>query len=126
MEYENGCIYLIYSRNSKRGYVGSTIQGIKKRLGKHEVDYRGYWGLLNQPRGYRSSFDIFEDGEYDIYLLENYPCECRSDLEKREQEWLYKVKTDIEITNKKKASRNTMMPFAPMIYTEEVTNLLNF
>ena len=126
MGYENGCIYLIYSRNSKRGYVGSTIQGIKKRLGKHEVDYRGYWGLLNQPRGYRSSFDIFEDGEYDIYLLENYPCECKSDLEKREQEWLYKVKTDIETVNIRNPSKNTMMPFSPMIYSEEVTDLLNF
>ena len=126
MGYEKGCIYLIYSRNSKRGYVGSTIQGLKKRLGKHEVDYRGYWGLLNQPRGYRSSFDIFEDGEYDIYLLENYPCDCRSTLEQRETEWMYKLRENIEITNRKKASINVMMPFSPMVYTQEVSDLLNF
>lgn len=106
MGYDNGCIYMIFSKNTKRGYIGSTIQGMNVRKHKHETDYRGYTGVNPKFRNYRSSFDIIEDGDYDIHLIENYPCNCKKELEERETAWIESFRNVMDLTNKSRPRKN--------------------
>ena len=99
MGYESGEIYIICN-NYGICYVGSTIQGIRTRLGKHQSDFRGYTDIDRRFRNYRSSFEVIKNPS-DIYLLESYPCENQSELEIREAQWILRLKDLCCITNKK-------------------------
>ncbi len=99
-KYEKSQIYLIKAPNIQKGYVGSTIQGIKIRLSKHETDYRGYLGINPKSRNYRGSFEILCEENYDIHLLEKYPCANKKELEHREAMWIMKLSATLEMTNK--------------------------
>ena len=104
-KYHKACIYLIKCNKTNLGYVGSTIQGMKLRLSKHETDYKGYMGLLKCHRNYRGSFDILCNEDYCIHLLEQYKCEDKKELEKRETQWIFKCSAIMEMTNKNMPSK---------------------
>ena len=57
-------------------YYGSTIQTLKKRLTKHRSD--------NKAGKTCTSKYLFEVGEPEIILLENYPCKSEKELLRRE------------------------------------------
>jgi len=78
--YQNGKIYCI--SNGELYYVGSTIQGLKERLRGHRADCKNY----ATSNHYKSSFEIIKTGKYEIKLIENFPCQSKADLEKREYE----------------------------------------
>tara|TARA_R110000824_G_scaffold147024_3_gene316351 strand:- start:184 stop:627 length:444 start_codon:yes stop_codon:yes gene_type:complete len=103
--YQKSQIYLIKSDNCNKGYVGHTIQGLKLRLSKHVTDYKGWLGLLNKPRNYRGSFDILCEEDYHIYLLEDFPCNNKKEVEKRETMWIFKMSATLEMTNKNMPSK---------------------
>jgi len=105
MDKYKGQIYLLKCHQQNLGYVGSTIQGLKVRLSKHKTDYKGYMGLLNCSRNYRGSFEILCNEDYDIYLLEDYECDNKKELEKRETQWIFKCSTIMEMTNKNMPSK---------------------
>ena len=62
-------------------YIGSTIQTLKRRLNGHKTDYNRY--LKNKFRCI-SVFDIIKLGNYEIVLIEDYKCNSKKELEKRE------------------------------------------
>ena len=99
-KYEKSQIYLIKAPNINKGYVGSTLQGLKIRLSKHETDYRGFLGLNPKERSYRGSFEILCEENYEIHLLEDYPCSNKKELEHREAMWIMKLSATLEMTNK--------------------------
>ena len=71
-KYERGKIYKIVDNTNNNIYIGSTIQTLKERLRCHEKDLDS------------SSKSIIDNGDYDILLIENYPCESKKELEARE------------------------------------------
>jgi len=86
IDYSNGKIYYIYDkRNEKRIYVGSTA---------FELEYR--WDLHRLARWARGKEDrkLYEimkkDGidNFEIRLIENYPCNTKGELEQREAYWI--------------------------------------
>ena len=87
-DYQSGLIYLITDNTNNNKYVGSTKQTMTERMGSHRYGYKKY--LLGE-RNKVMSFDIFKNGDYTHEVLEYYPCECRRELEKREQYWLDKI-----------------------------------
>jgi len=99
-EYDTGKIYLIKCNKTGIGYVGSTKVPLKDRLNRHETDYKGFMGLLNKPRNYRGSAEIIINEDYNIHLLEDYPCDCRRELEHREAMWQVFLTKKIMLTNK--------------------------
>tara|TARA_R100000951_G_C2652318_1_gene184778 strand:- start:1115 stop:1525 length:411 start_codon:yes stop_codon:yes gene_type:complete len=109
--YCNGVIYCIYSKSSKLIYIGSTIQGIKKRLIKHKTDMNGYLGLLPKPRTYRSSFEVLLHDDYEIIELEKYNCNNRNELERREALWILKLSKDFNVVNKLMPSKININDF---------------
>ena len=98
--YSDGKIYCIKDNISKDIYVGHTIQPLNIRLRKHETDYRGFMGFNNKHRNYRSSADVIFNGDYNIHLLEQYPCQTKKDLAKRETLWILKMSEKFKTTNK--------------------------
>ena len=80
--YQNGKIYKIVCNITNEIYVGSTTLSLSERLRQHTNHYKCY--LNNKSHNY-SSFVIIERGNYDIVLLENYPCETKEQLLMRER-----------------------------------------
>ncbi len=85
-KYQNGKIYSVYSPNTEIIYIGSTTHiKLIARLFQHVKHYRAF--LINR-HSYLASFDILDYGEYGITLLEEYPCNSKEELRKREDEYI--------------------------------------
>ena len=81
-KYSRGKIYQILCGDLT--YYGSTIQPLSKRLSGHRQDYKCWIRSNKPPAYYISSYDLFEIGEPKIYLVEEYKCENKEQLESRE------------------------------------------
>ncbi len=82
VNYGNGKIYKLISNNSDKIYIGSTCQSLAKRKAKHKEDSIRY---NNGKYHYVSSFELFNLGDVDVILLENYPCKNKEELHARER-----------------------------------------
>ena len=88
--YQNGKIYQIVCNVTGEIYIGSTCQPtIEKRLAKHITSFKSYKKGVG---GYTTSFRILENNNYNIYLIENFPCETKYFLNKREGEVIREMK----------------------------------
>ena len=99
-KYLLGKIYKITCKTTGLCYIGSTIEKtLEIRLSKHLYDYKRHkWGIYP----YVTSFKILENNNYDICLIENYP--CKSVIELRERERFYIEK--LSCVNKRVPNRN--------------------
>ena len=84
-KYEKGQIYKVVSPDFSKCYIGSTTEGIKKRLIRHKASYN--YRLKNGKKKGCSCFGIFDEYGVDnckIYWIEDYPCNSKKELEARE------------------------------------------
>jgi hypothetical protein len=88
VDYQNGKIYEIVDKTNGKRYIGSTTQSLSKRLAKHREDYDRY---LKKKQHYISSFEILKNNNYDIFLLEKYPCNSKEELHRKEGEYQRKL-----------------------------------
>jgi len=92
MDYKNGKIYRLVCNKTGLQYIGSTTQRLSKRLYLHKLHFKEYENGYKAPdgknRGYVKSFDILKNGDYEIVLIEVYPCDSKNDLERRERYWI--------------------------------------
>jgi len=80
--YKNGKIYRIVCNETGLQYIGSTCKTLKQRLQQHKSSYKAYNdGKVN----YITSFKILENNNYDIVLIEDFPCERKEQLNARER-----------------------------------------
>jgi hypothetical protein len=99
---DNGKIYKIICNTTKKVYIGSTCEiELSSRLKSHEVSYKRY---MKHGGSSLSSFQILKNNNYNIELIEDYPCNFRHELCSREGELqlLYRC------INKNRAGRNTV------------------
>jgi predicted RNA-binding Zn-ribbon protein involved in translation (DUF1610 family) len=82
-DYKKGKIYIIRSKQTDKVYIGSTIQRLCKRKGQHKEKYLKY---LNGESNFVCSYDILKYDDWYLELLENYPCNSKEELLKREGE----------------------------------------
>lgn len=87
--YSNGKIYKLYSNKSNICYIGSTTQSLNKRLKQHIINYK-YFKEGNH--NYTSSYNIIETNDYEIVVLEHFPCNTRQELEQRERFFIENLK----------------------------------
>jgi hypothetical protein len=86
IDYLKGKIYKIVDNTNGNCYIGSTCEPIlARRLASHISAYKFY---LNGKRGYVTSFKIIESGNYNIVLIEEYPCETKDQLLARERYYI--------------------------------------
>ncbi len=84
--YKDGKIYKIVNNENGDVYIGSTTEPtLTKRLTEHVAKYKMY---LNGKTNYVTSFKIIESGNYDIQLIELYPCKNKKELHAREGYWI--------------------------------------
>ena len=81
VNYQKSVIYTIRSFQTEDIYIGSTTQMLAKRFHTHKNDYKLY---LAGKRHYVTSFKLLEHGDAYIELLEAYPCNSKTELERRE------------------------------------------
>ena len=82
--YQNGKIYKIVDNGYNKCYIGSTIEALSVRMAKHRSGYRNY---LSGGHADYKVFEIFNEFGIDdckIELIEEYPCENKMQLLKRE------------------------------------------
>jgi len=81
--YQCGKIYAIICNKTDKRYIGSTREKyLSRRLARHTYCYKAY---LGNGKRYTTSFEIIKNDDYRIELLENFPCETKYELEKRER-----------------------------------------
>jgi hypothetical protein len=80
-DYQKGKIYRIISPSKNLVYYGSTIETLSSRLSKHIYDYK-------RNNGQKSAFVVLKCEDYKIELVEEYPCNNRQQLEKKEGEYI--------------------------------------
>jgi hypothetical protein len=79
--YENGKIYKIVDLTNDDIYIGSTCKSLEKRLKGHLINYRRY---KKGEYRYMTAFDIIDNDDYEIELIENFPCDNKKELFSRE------------------------------------------
>jgi hypothetical protein len=88
MDYKNGKIYKIIDNAYTKMYIGSTTQPLSKRFSYHKKDYIKW---KNNKHNKVMVFDIFDEFGVDnckIELIENYECNCKNELERKEGEYI--------------------------------------
>jgi hypothetical protein len=92
-KYHKSKIYTIRSYQTDKYYIGSTCDALHKRLYNHRRNYKNY--LNDNFSFFVTSFDIIKYEDSYIELLEDYKCENRNELFKREGELIRKYKDEI-------------------------------
>ena len=86
VNYQNGKIYKLYSPSKNLTYIGSTTQILCKRLAEHLQKYKEYNN--DNTKTNTTAFLVLECEDYKIELLEEYACNNRQQLEKKEGEYI--------------------------------------
>lgn len=97
MSYKNAKIYVIRSYKTDNVYIGSTTQSLSKRFALHV-------GHFKSQKKYYSSFEILKYGDSYIELLEEYPCDTKEQLLRKEGELIRQTNNCV---NKVIAGRTT-------------------
>ncbi len=86
----DGKIYSIVCKTTGKHYVGSTCSTLQKRLKRHEYDYH---------KKTCTSWQVLENNNYEIILLEENKFETKKDLLKREGYYIEKNRNYINRNN---------------------------
>ena len=87
-DYSKGKIYKIVCNVTGLIYIGSTCEPtLARRLAKHTSLYK-IWTNDNTKVCNMTSFKILENNNYDIILIEDYPCERKDQLHARERHYI--------------------------------------
>ena len=101
--YQDGKIYKIVCNITDECYIGSTCEPtVARRLAGHVNSYKR-WKAGNCTK--TTSFDIIDRGDYQIFLIETYPCNSRDELTAREGQIIRKYKSELECVNSNIAGR---------------------
>ena len=94
-DYQNGKIYSIRSHQTDKIYIGSTTQPLAQRMAIHIYSYKTGNNLC-------SSKEILQYEDAYIELIEDYPCDTKEQLNRREGEV---IRNTTNCTNKCIAGR---------------------
>jgi hypothetical protein len=128
--YSRGKIYKIVDNTNGNIYVGSTTEPtVARRLATHRSNYKSY---LDGKCQYMSSYKILENGDFDIVLVENCPCDTKDELFKRERHYIETldcVNKNIPGRTKKEwynENKDVKLDRAKKYYTENKEKVLEY
>jgi len=85
-DYQQSKIYKLWSPSKNLVYYGSTVQSLAQRLTKHKCNYKRYND--DNTKSYLTSYLVLDCEDYKIELVEDYPCNNRQQLLKKEGEYI--------------------------------------
>ena len=85
VDYSKGKIYKIVCNKTGKIYIGSTTTTLSRRLTQHKLSYRRY---LNKKYSFNTSFEIIENENFDIVLIEYVNCSDKNELHQRERYYI--------------------------------------
>ena len=89
VNYKLGKIYVLRSHQTDKIYIGSTVQKLlSTRLGGHKRKYKQW---VNGKCCYITSFELLKYEDCYIELLQEYSCENKHQLHKKEGEYIRKM-----------------------------------
>ena len=84
-DYSQGKIYKIECNVTGLVYIGSTCEPtLARRLAKHRGNYIR-WKKDNTKENYVTSFQVLENDNYEIILIETFPCKSKDELHSKEK-----------------------------------------
>ena len=101
--YEKGKIYRITNNDYNKFYIGSTCESLSQRMANHRRNYNHY---LNDKQKYSTVVSLFNEYGLEnckIELIENYPCNSKEELLKREGYFI----ASMECVNRCQSGRTT-------------------
>jgi len=133
VNYQKGKIYKLVCNQTGKTYVGSTTQRLTDRLYTHKSHYIIY---SETGKGANlASFEVLKGGDYEITLVETYPCNSKEELLQRERYWIDKLPKTINKNRKpitteeedkalkakwhKKQPKHSLAGFAKNIFKDE-------
>jgi hypothetical protein len=87
-KYKKGQIYKIVDKAYNECYYGSTVDRLSQRLSCHKSKYKLY---KNKESTFITAFILFDrygPENCKIELVEDYPCESKTELNRREGYWI--------------------------------------
>jgi len=90
--YSNAKIYRLVNSVDSEEYVGSTCGKLSKRKSDHKTDAK----RKPSRRVYQHLNEVGWDN-VDIVLVEEYPCENKNQLERRERHWIETLKPSLNM-----------------------------
>lgn len=126
-KYQRAKIYKIVSNTTDDVYYGSTCSPLSQRLSEHRKKYKQF---INKKYAYITSFKIIETNDYEIVLVEDFPCERKEQILARERHYIEnndcinkniptRTKKEYYEQNKDKANENMT------VYRKENANKIN-
>lgn len=85
-DYSKGKIYRLVCNTTGNQYIGSTSQSLSQRLGGHKAAYKRI--LEGKITKNLTSFSILSENNCEMILIEDYPCENKNQLERRERHFI--------------------------------------
>jgi hypothetical protein len=91
--YAESKIYRIVSNSTGKNYVGCTVVSLSQRLSQHVKDYRNWIKATPEHiyKPYCTSYEILKTGDYQIVLIEKFPCKNREQLLCRERFYINSI-----------------------------------
>jgi hypothetical protein len=88
--YKLGKIYKLIDNTNGNIYVGSTCEPmLSRRLAGHVKSYKAW---QNGKYNYVTSFEVIKNNNYDIVLIEAFPCNDKEELHKKERYFIESMK----------------------------------
>ena len=104
--YQLSKIYKIWSPSKNLIYIGSTTQALSQRLASHLRDKKNY--DTDNTKTYVTSYLVLNCEDYKIELLEDYECNNKQQLLKKEGEYIkYNICVNKQISGRTRNEWNT-------------------
>jgi hypothetical protein len=102
-KYSEGKIYKIVCNKTGLFYIGSTYRSLEQRLKEHICNFNSY--INNKSNKRISSAFVLIKNDYQIVLIENYPCNTKKELIDREFYYI----SNLDCVNMLKFLNNTSL-----------------
>jgi len=83
--YDDGKIYMLFCNTTGKRYIGSTAHSIKTRMNHHTNSYKKF---KENKHTHLAIFEVLENDNYVVQLIEKYSCKNRDELCEREKFWI--------------------------------------
>jgi hypothetical protein len=90
VDYKNGKIYRLVCNTTGDQYIGSTTRPLSQRLGGHKTQYKQF--LAGKIPQQTTSNSILSNNNFEMILIEDFACENKNQLERRERYYIESMK----------------------------------